>query len=99
MAGKAGSVLSQSDVEDMLSYDQAGLARPDTYDDVVFDATAITGAVYRYKTDAEKKDGDAVAAESVRASDDLRKRSERLRAKAGDAVPVADTVRVPAARG
>jgi hypothetical protein len=95
MAGKAGSVLSQSEVEDMLAHDAAGVVRPEKYDGVVFDATSITGAVYRYATDEERKAGDAAAEDARAASDARAKRLDKLRAGAG--VPVAETVRVPVA--
>lgn len=48
-----GKVLTRQEAEAMLNYDEAGIARPEEYADVVFDATSIQGAVYRCKTDAE----------------------------------------------
>lgn len=48
-----GKVLTRQETEAMLNYDEAGMARPEEYADVVFDATSIQGAVYRCRTDAE----------------------------------------------
>ena len=64
----AGKILSREETEKLLAYDNAGVARPAAYDDVVFDATGIRGAVYRCKTTEEKKANDAAhAAELARA--------------------------------
>lgn len=48
-----GKVLTREETEAMLNYDEAGMARPDAYKDVVFDATSVTGSVYRCKTQQE----------------------------------------------
>lgn len=57
-----GKVLTRAETEDMLNYDEAGVARPEEYADVVFDATSIRGAVYRCKTEAEQEASKRVVA-------------------------------------
>ena len=63
-----GKVLSQDEVAEMLTYDEVEVPRPDGYDDVVFDATGIGGAVYRCKTNAEKEADNAAAKATNEAS-------------------------------
>jgi hypothetical protein len=72
----AGKVLSNDEVAQMLAYDEVGVARPSEYDNVVFDATGISGAVYRCKTTDEVKAGDEAAKAAREASDARAKRLE-----------------------
>lgn len=75
---EAGKVMSQDEVAKMLSYDNAGVARPEEYDDVVFDATGISGAVYRVKTAEQKKADEEAHAAGLESA----KRAEKLAAEA-----------------
>jgi hypothetical protein len=56
---ESGKVLDNDEVAKMLSYDAVGVARPEAYNDVVFDATGISGANYRCKTTDERKADEA----------------------------------------
>lgn len=76
--GKAGDTLSQDEVAEMLAYDNAGIVRPDEYNDVVFDATKPTGSVYRVKTAEEKRDAEAAHAADLAFSQDTEKRRLKL---------------------
>jgi hypothetical protein len=72
---EAGKVLSTSEVEQMLAYDEAKQARPDQYNDVVLDATTAQGTVYRCKTAEEQKG----ASEAVKEAAVTAERREKLR--------------------
>jgi hypothetical protein len=78
---KEGKVLTNEEVRDMLRYDNAGLARPDEYDDVVFDSTSVRGAVYRCQTAEEKNELEAQHAATLKAAQDEEKAIADLRAK------------------
>jgi hypothetical protein len=71
-----GKVLSNDEVAQMLAYDEVGVARPEAYDGVVFDATGISGAVYRCKTTDEATAGDETAKAAADASAARAKRLE-----------------------
>jgi len=91
-----GKVLDQDDVREMLAYDNAGVVRPDAYDDVVFDATSVKGAVYRCKTADEKKAEKEGAARAKEEADWMEKRVAEIRNKAGLPTAMAPTNAPPA---
>lgn len=86
-----GKVLSASEAEAMLAYDNAGLARPDAYNDVVFDASGITGAVYRCKTADEKKRDEAAHKEEMERAERVAKLRDAARAEASKRAATAAT--------
>lgn len=85
-----GRVLTRAETEAMLNYDEAGVARPAEYQDVVFDATGIQGAVYRCKTSQEKEADKVQAAELKR----LNERQEAI-----DAIKLAERERIASDMG
>jgi hypothetical protein len=88
MAGftcEPGKVLSNEEAAEMLAYDTAGVARPDAYADVVFDATGITGAVYRCRTEDEKKAAQARYDADRERSEALASRVREIRTEAAEA--------------
>jgi len=82
-SGKPGEVLTTEQVEQMLAYDDAGLARPDEYNDVVFDATSPKGTVYRVKTAEEKKREEEEAAAARKAGEAREERRNKVLRDAG----------------
>ena len=75
---REGKFLSRDEVEELEVYKERGLAPPDKYDNVVYDATQIQGQGYRWKTDEEKSAEKSVA-------DEAKATAER-RAKIGAAI-------------
>lgn len=88
-ASNAGQRLSDADAQRYVDHLNAGIPQPDEFDNVVFDNTT-GGAIYRYRTEAERKSASDAAAATAKAQADGAARVDRVRAdamKRGVAVP------------
>lgn len=77
---KDGQWLTTEEVEEYVGYQDRGMAPPDKFNDVVFDATQQNRAGYRRKTADEKSveaEAEKVAKASVERRANLEKRLDR----------------------